>query len=174
VPPAGPSAREKVNSMPRRCTVCDHPEKHSIDEALVSGAPYRSVAKRFDLSESAVYRHKTEHLPVHLLKAREVEDVAQADDLLDQVRDLQTHAIDILERAEKAGDLRTALAAISQARGNLELLGKLAGELDERPVVNLNVSAEWLELRAVIVGALEPHPAAHTAVLRALEGVGDG
>jgi hypothetical protein len=159
--------------MSRRCTVCDHPQRHGIDEALVSGAPYRSVAKRFELSESAVYRHKTEHLPAHLLKAREVEEVARADDLLDQVRDLQTHALGILECAEKAGDLRTALAAISQARGNLELLGKLAGELDERPVVNLNVSPEWLELRTVIVGALEPHPAAHTAVLRALEAVGD-
>jgi hypothetical protein len=143
-------------------------------EALISGAPYRSVAKRFGLSESAVYRHKTEHLPAHLLKAREVEEMAQADDLLDQVRNLQTHVLDILERAEKAGDLRTALAAISQARGNLELLGKLAGELDERPVVNLNVSPEWLELRAVIVGALEPHPTAHGAVLRALESVGGG
>ena len=158
--------------MPRRCTVCDHPESHGIDEALVTGAPYRSVAKRFELSESAVYRHKTEHLPAHLLKAREVEEVAQADHLLEQVRNLQAHALNILERAEKAGDLRTALAAIYQARGNLELLGKLAGELDERPVVNLNVSPEWLELRAVIVGALEPHPAAHGAVLRALEGVG--
>ena len=160
--------------MPRRCTVCDHPERHSIDEALVTGAPYRSVAKQFELSESAVYRHKTEHLPACLLKAREIEEVAKADDLLDQVRDLQAHAIDILERAEKAGDLRTALAAISQARGNLELLGKLAGELDERPVVNLNVSAEWLELRAIIVGALEPHPAAHRAVLSALESEGNG
>jgi transposase-like protein len=160
--------------MPRRCTVCDHHERHSIDEALVSGAPYRSVAKRFGLSESAVYRHKTEHLPVHLLKAKEVEEVAQADDLLDQVRSLQDHALDILERAEKTGDLRTALAAISQARGNLELLGKLAGELDERPMVNLNVSPEWLELRAVIVGALVPHPAAHKAVLRALESGGNG
>jgi hypothetical protein len=78
------------------------------------------------------------------------------------------------ERAEKAGDLRTALAAISQTRGNLELLGKLAGQLDEHPVVNLNVSPQWLELRAVIVGALEPHPAAHGAVLRALESVGNG
>jgi hypothetical protein len=152
--------------------VCDHPESHGIDEALVTGAPYRSVARRFELSESAVYRHKTEHLPAHLLKAREVEEVAQADHLLEQVRNLQAHALNILERAEKAGDLRTALAAIYQARGNLELLGKLAGELDERPVVNLNVSPEWLELRAVIVGALEPHPAAHGAVLRALEGVG--
>src|SRR5688572_3186367 len=160
--------------MPRRCTVCDHPQRHIIDEALVSGTPYRSVAKRFELSESAVYRHKVEHLPAHLLKAKEVEEAARADDLLDQVRHLQAHALDILERAEKAGDLRTALAAISQARGNLELLGKLAGELDDRPQLNVLVSPEWLELRAVIVGALEPRPAARGAVLRALEGVGNG
>jgi hypothetical protein len=46
----------------------------------------RSVAKRFELSESAVYRHKTEHLPTQLLKAKEVEEAARADDLLDQVR----------------------------------------------------------------------------------------
>ena len=169
-----PRNGEKASSMPRRCTVCDHPERHSIDEALVTGAPYRSVAKRFGLSESAVYRHKTEHLPAHLLKAKEVEEVARADDLLDQVRNLQAHALDILERAEKAGDLRTALAAISQARGNLELLGKLAGEIDERPVVNLNVSPEWLELRGVIVGALEPYSEARGAVLSALEGAGNG
>jgi hypothetical protein len=152
--------------------VCDHSERYSIDEALVSGIPYRSVAKRFGLSESAVYRHKTDHLPAHLLKAKEVEEVAKADDLLEQVKYLQGHTLDILGRAEKAGDLRTALAAISQARGNLELLGKLAGELDERPVVNLHLFPEWLELRAVIVEALEPHPAAHRAVLRALESGG--
>jgi hypothetical protein len=121
-----PRAGEKVSSMPRRCTVYDHPKRHSIDEALVIGAPYRSVAKRFELSESSVYRHKTEHLPAHLLKGRKIEEVAQADELLEQVRTLQGHALGILERAEKAGDLRTALAAISQTRGNLELLGKLA------------------------------------------------
>jgi len=160
--------------MPRRCTVCNHHERHGIDESLVTGAPYRGVAERFGLSESSVYRHKSEHLPAHLLKAKEVEDVARADDLLEQVRNLQAHSLDILERAEKTGDLRTALAAISQARGNLELLGKLAGELDERPVVNLNVSPEWLELRTVIVAALEPHPVAHRDVLRALESVGNG
>ena len=169
-----PKTGEKVSSMPRRCTVCAHLQRQDIDELLVSGAPYRSVAKRFGLSESAVYRHKTEHLPAHLLKARKAEEVAQADDLLDQVRHLQVHALDILERAEKAGNLRTALSAISQARGNLELLGKLAGQLDDRPQVNLLVSPEWLELRAVIIGALSPHPRAREAVLRAIEGAGDG
>jgi hypothetical protein len=126
------------------------------------------------LSESAVYRHKTEHLPAHLLQAKEVEEVAQSDGLLEQVRNLQAHALYILECAEQAGDLRTALAALSQARDNLELLGKLAGELDERAVTNVLISSEWLELRAVIVGALEPHPGAREAVLSALEGVSNG
>ncbi len=49
-----------------------------------------------------MYRHKTEHFPAHLLKARSVEEVAQVDDLLEQVRYLQTHALYIPERAEKA------------------------------------------------------------------------
>jgi hypothetical protein len=148
--------------------VCDHPERHSIDEALVTGAPYRSVAKRFELSESSVYRHKTEHLPAHLLKAREIEEAARADDLLEQVRHLQAHALDILECAEKAGDLRTALAAISQARGNLELLGKLAGELDERPVVNVLLSLQWLMIRTTMLEALATYPEARAAVAESL------
>jgi hypothetical protein len=148
--------------------VCDHLERHGIDEALVSGTPYRSVAKRFEVSESAVYRHKVDHLPAHLLKAREFEEVAQADDLLDQVRDLQTRALDILERAEKVGDLRIALAAISQARGNLELLGKLAGELDERPVVNVLLSPQWVMIRTTMLEALSAYPEAHSAVAESL------
>jgi hypothetical protein len=41
-------------------------------------------------------------------------------------------------------------------------------------VVNLNVSPEWLELRAVIVTALEPHPEAMGAVVDALEGAESG
>jgi len=38
----------------------------------------------------------------------------------------------ILDKAEKAGDLRTALAAIGQARGILDLQAKVTGEMDDR------------------------------------------
>jgi hypothetical protein len=106
--------------------------------------------------------------------AQAAEEVAQADTLLEQVGDLQERALAILDKAEEAGELRTALGAIREARGNLELLAKLLGELDERPVVNLSVSPEWLELRAVIVTALEPHPEALRAVVGALESGGNG
>jgi hypothetical protein len=81
---------------------------------------------------------------------------------------LQGRALDILGRAEKAGDLRTALAAISQARGNLELLGKLAGELDERPVVNVLLSPQWVMIRTTMLEALSAYPEARTAVAESL------
>jgi hypothetical protein len=161
--------------MPRTCTICEHPERETIDRALVGETSNLSVSSLFGVSESAVRRHEANHLAAKLVLAEKAaEEVAQADDLLEQVRDLQSRAYGILDKAEGVGDLRTALGAIREARGNLELLAKLLGELDERPVVNLNLSPEWLELRAVIVGALEPHPEARGAVLRALEGAGSG
>jgi hypothetical protein len=159
--------------MPRSCTVCVHPKREEIDRALVGETSNLSVSSLFGVSESAARRHKANHLPAKLVMARAAEEVAQADSLLDQVRDLQERALGILDKAEGAGELRTALSAIREARGNLELLAKLLGELDDRPQVNISISPEWLELRTVIVGALEPHPQARESVLKALEGTGD-
>jgi hypothetical protein len=133
-----------------------------------------SVSSLFGVSESAVRRHKANQLPARLVMAQAAEEVAEADNLLSQVQDLQSRTLAILEAAEGTEQHRTALSAIREARSNLELLAKLLGELDERSVVNLNLSPEWLELRAVIIGALEPHPDARGAVLRALEGAGNG
>src|SRR5918997_1142496 len=156
--------------MPRACTVCEHPEREAIDRVLVGGASNRSAASLYDVSEASVRRHKSNHLPAKLVMAERAAEVAEADTLLEQVKGLQGRAYAILEKAEENGELRTALGAIREARGNLELLAKLLGELDERPQINLNVSPEWLELRAVIVTALEPHPEARGAIVEALEG----
>jgi hypothetical protein len=160
--------------MPRSCTVCEHPEKEAIDRALVGGASNRSLASLYDVSEAAARRHKANHLPAKLVMAEKAAEVAEANDLLAQMRDLQARTLVILEGAEITKQHRTALSAIREARSNLELLAKLLGELDERPVVNLNVSPEWLELRTVIVGALEPYSEARGAVLTAIEGADSG
>jgi len=158
---------------PRTCTVCTHPELEAINRSLVEGTPNRRIASQYDVTERAVRNHKAAHLPAALAKAQEAREVAHADELLSDVRSLQERVLTILDKAEASGDLRTALSAIREARGNLELLAKLLGELDERSV-NVLVSPEWLELRAVIVTALEPHPEARGAVLRALQGADNG
>jgi len=161
--------------VPRRCTVCAHPAAEDINKTLVAGEPYRSVANRYEsLSQAAVQRHQENHIPAALAKAKAAGEVANADDLLESVRGLQERVLAILGKAEKAGELRTALSAIREARGNLELLAKLLGELDDRPQVNVLVSPQWVELRAVIVGALDAHPEALTAVVGAIEGAHDG
>lgn len=150
--------------MPRSCTICAHPEKAAIDRAIVGGASNRSAASLYDVSEAAVRRHGANHLPAKLVKAQEVEDVVEADDLLAEVRGLQARALSILSKAEKAGELRTALGAIREARGNLELLAKLLGELNDSPTVNITISAEWIQVRTVLLAALAPYPDARSAV----------
>jgi hypothetical protein len=159
--------------MPRICSICANPELEAIDRAIVEGTANRRIAAQYAVSEQAVRRHKAEHLPAKLAKAHEAEEVAQADDLLEDLKSLQRRTLAILEAAEETRQHRTALAAIREARSNLELLAKLLGELDERPQLNVLISPEWLELRAVIVAALEPYGDARGAVLRALEGAGN-
>jgi hypothetical protein len=153
--------------MPRVCTICNHEQRPEIDRALLASEPYRHIATRYGTSTGALQRHR-EHLPTQLVRAREAKEVTQADSLLEQVRTLQSRALSILDRADDSGDLKTALAAIREARSNLELLGKLAGELQQEGTINVTVTPEWLTLRAVVIAALTPYPDAAQAVSRAL------
>ena len=154
--------------MPRRCTVCTHNESVKIDQALVARKPFRHIAAQHRVSTGALVRHHDDHLPAALVKAHEATEAAQADALLAQVTDLRDRAIGILDTAVATDDLRVALGAIREARGCLELLGKLAGQLQDGPTVNILVSAEWRGLQTVILKALEPHAAAKLAVAEAL------
>jgi len=140
----------------------------------VGGAALSETAAKYRVSNDAVSRHKANHLPTKLVLAEKAAEVAEAGDLLGQVQDLQARTLAILEAAEASREHRTALGAIREARSNLELLAKLLGELDERPVVNVLVSPQWLELRTLIIAALERHPQARESVLRAVEGAGSG
>ena len=160
--------------MPRSCTICTHDEVHAINVALVHRDAYRHIASRYEVSTGALQRHAREHLPELLVKASEAVEVAKAGDLLGEVRSLQARTLAILEATEETEDYRTALAAIREARGNLELLGRVTRELESTPTINLYLNPQWLELRAVIVGALESHPEARGDVLRALESEGNG
>jgi len=113
------------------------------------------------------------HLPELLAKAKDAVEVAEADSLLDRVEILYRRTEAILEAAESNSEWSTALAAVRECRRNLELLGRVTKELQSVPTFNLHLTPEWLELRAVIVTALESHPDARESVLRALGSAGN-
>lgn len=160
--------------MPRSCTICSHPGREAIDRALVEGVAFPALVAEYRVSKDALSRHKANHLPAKLVMAEKAGEVAEADELLGQVQDLHARTLAILEAAESTREHRTALSAIREARSNLELLAKLLGELDDSPKVNITLSPEWLELRTVIVGALEPYTEARESVLKAIGEVGNG
>ena len=145
--------------MPRACTICTHADRAAIDLMLVNGTPYRNIAERFGTSVSALTRHKSDHLPSSLARAHEAEEVAQADSLLDQIKHLQQITLRILSAAEKDGKYVAAIMAVKEARGNLELLAKMMGELDERPQLNIMTSPQWVTIQAVILDELATGPA---------------
>jgi hypothetical protein len=157
--------------VPRTCSICSHEHRDAMEDAFIAGQAKRRIASQHGVSERAVRYHMGEHLPALLALARDAERAARADTLLDRIEALHSRTLAILEAVEGTDEHGTALAAIREARRNLELVGEVSRELDRAGTITLALNPEWLELRGVIIAALEPHPTARDSVLRALEGV---
>lgn len=124
--------------MPRVCTICSHPKREEIDRTLLAEEPLRDMAGRWSVSKSALSRH-SEHLPAHLAKAKEAAEVMQADSLLDRLLSLNAETMAILKKARtgRVKDNELVLSVILRAEKQLELQGKLLGELNDTPTVNI-------------------------------------
>jgi len=155
--------------LPRKCSVCEHEKVEAINQAIINNEPLRDIARQHFLNKDAIARHRDNHLPGAMTKAQEAEEVTQANNLLVQVEELRAKAWEILNKAEQKRDLKTALQGVREAKGCLELLAKLQGELQQEGTINITLAPEWLELRAVILQTLEPFPEAKIRLTEALQ-----
>ena len=189
--PCGPCSDKARNEIDRR-----------LLEMEISGETFRRISREFGYSEDALARHKSNHLTVDLgdvkatmnaareealaelhqkemeevkaeVRANESQKISDADKLLKDLKALWNKAISLLLQAEEAGDLRTALQGVREARGCLETLAKIEGQIREQSIniyqQNVLVNhPEWIELRALIISALEPYPEAREAVVHVI------
>jgi len=161
-----------VDEMPRKCTICEHEKVEEINKALIGGVSLSEIVSIYSgITKASLFRHKKNHLPAELVKAQEAREVTNADNLLAQVTELRDKALSILAKAEQTGDLRTALQGIREAKGCLELLAKLQGELQERSTVNILLNPQWVTLRTVILRTLESYPEARLKLSQAIKEV---
>ena len=136
--------------MPPRCSICGHPEREGIDRALIEEVSFRNIAGRFGVSCTAVHRHrKNGHVSASLARAHEITEMANADDLLARMGELETRALRILDRAERAGELRTALQAIRELRSMIALLF----DTERRRKTDEGISGE--ELTLMVAGLID-------------------
>lgn len=132
--------------MARKCTICEHARIKEIDSALVRpGAVLRTIAHQFALSESALKRHvKGGHIVEKIAKAAHAHEAADADDLLEEIREAE----DLTKKIAKAAmnrkkrdrdtgkvikdpDHDTALKALARREKQIELKGKVLGAFKE-------------------------------------------
>ena len=111
--------------MPQVCRVCRLPNRHEAEEAILAGEPFRRIAARFGASATALRRHKEAHLPAKLIKVAESREVDSAESLTDTLQWIEAEARRLGQKAEKAGDTRTALAAIREHLRTIELKAKM-------------------------------------------------
>jgi hypothetical protein len=140
------------------------------------------LGQRFGLSKDSIGRHAANHLTPQIRAAilsaqkpsaidLEALQASESEGLLSQLvaqrARLQSHG----ELALDLGDVRGCVAVEGAITANLGLVGKLLGMLATHHNVthtSILISADYLKLRATLIDALKPFPAAAQAVGRAL------
>jgi hypothetical protein len=126
--------------MSAKCKICNHDRRQEIEQALFRGDSHRAISQQFSVSRYVVDRH-LQHVADAVKRARELVEIDHGKTVLMQLRELVSQAQYLGLRAERAGDNRTALAALRDVTRILELEARLTGELNEKPetkILNLN------------------------------------
>lgn len=155
--------------MARRCSICDHPACEEIDKALVGRVPLREISRRFSDSEGvvsvpvsvpALSRHNASHVSPALARVEAERVEKGAASLLDRAEELHKIVRHLLGASLRDGKTGASLAAAREWRANLELIGKITGELRDAPqqVVNVLVDPTFVAARTIIMEILRPHP----------------
>ncbi len=114
--------------MSKGCKVCNHKHVKEIDSAIVRGVTLQEIADKYSLHPSTVCRHKA-HIADKITKANVILEAKEGAGVLQKISELLQKAHDLLDKAEMNGDIRTAIQAVREARGCLELMAKATGEL---------------------------------------------
>lgn len=127
--------------MAAPCSICTHPAVEAINRELIRGTAMSVLARRYEVGDDSVRRHRDRHLTRALGKAVEAKRLdITAERLVDWGGSLQLKTLKLLARAEELDDLGNARGLIREARENLVLLGRLGGVL-EGPTATITVDA---------------------------------
>jgi len=171
--------------MARQCTVCEHPDRATIELGLANGVPVRTLATRHDLSKEACYRHRKNHMPPQLLaqlktrgRAQEIDleklRITESEGVLQHLVAVRGRLYCLADEEQEVGNYSNSARILSFLLKNLETTAKLLGDLktgDTNITNNILVSDDYHQIRTAIVQALKPYPDARRAVAHVLQNI---
>jgi len=163
-----------------KCNCCSHRERPTIDLAIARGVSMSALSRRYDVSTDSLYRHAKKHLPPQLRAKLIAGPDTEID--LDRLRESESQSLlanlvavrhrlfASLDVAEECGDSAMVCRVTAQIHQNLELTGKLLGDLGvgSTTVNNVLVLPAYVEMRVALVNTLADFPEARQAVAAVL------
>jgi hypothetical protein len=155
------------------CSICKDPRIEEINRSIASQEKLADISRELAVSEDALSRHKEKCIITALSATPNTKDVINGDNLLAQLQEARSKAIELLDMAIAAGDTKVygpPSSYLSEIRQQIKLWAELEGRLSSQPQITIINNPEWVELRTVIIEALEPYKDAREAVLHAIRG----
>jgi hypothetical protein len=153
------------------CSICKHSMVEEINSKIASQEKLADISRKFAVSEDALSRHKDKCIITALSATPNTKDVINGDNLLAQLQEARSKAIKLLDMAIAAGDTKVygpPSSYLSEIRQQIKLWAELEGRLAAQPQITIINNPEWIELRTVIILALDNYPDAKTAVVNAI------
>jgi hypothetical protein len=155
--------------MPRKCLTCSHKKVKQINKLLIDGrTTLDSISDKFGIGRIPLHTHRKRCIPEKYKAAMEKKDGREGIDLHDELSGLVKVTKEILDRAKKDDENELALRAIARLEKQFELIAKLLGQINDGSTVNVNINAEMVEFRAIVVNVVKRFPEAHSALINAL------
>ena len=166
--------------MGRKSKIEAHPQSEEIIRRLASGEEYSKIVEDYpDIRYQDLDYYAQNKLPAILSKSNDLKaladeieqaDVHKGDTYLQLVIGLQKKALDALEQQNAKEDPKSWAMVSREARGYVELMGKALDRIRDAPPAQITIinNPEWVELRTLIITALEPYPDARQAVVHAI------
>jgi hypothetical protein len=125
------------------CTICQHPKRQTIDQALINGsATLAALSQEYGLSTSALHRHKA-HLQAKVNQAKD-----QLQDNLRQgcifwLSQALEMAMATAKAAQTEGNGKLVLQALGHGTRIITLILKQDFQLDPKVVYGILASPQW-------------------------------
>ena len=168
--------------MGRKSKIEAHPQSEEIITRLIRGEKNPKIVRDFpEIKDDDLDYYRENKLPEKLSKSKDLKvladeiesaDIHKGDTYLQLIIGLQKKALDALELQDASSDPKSWAMISREARGYVELLGKALDRIRDAPKVEVNilVNPEWIELRTLIITALDDFPDAKAAVVHAIRG----
>jgi hypothetical protein len=168
----------------RACHTCQHLRRPEIDRRLAAGEPLAHVAPDYGLTNSSLYRHRTNCLKLASSNAitKEAARGTAALTLLPSKETLSGAYFELRDRidqiarqAEQQGSLKVALAGLNSIRQTLDSLARLASHEDAEVnvAVQANVQVDVSQIVERLIAHFDREPEIKARIAQALFAMAD-